>query len=395
MPADSACDSIQFQATVAWKWYNYFEAQLPADRAILKINLDETSVCLFQGGAKGNLLLSKAHLQGRRPRQGVPRGKTRTYLTHIAFVCDCPAIQQVLPQIVIGNEATFPASAMPGLRAACPSYVRLVRQKSSWNNRILCAAVVRILAAALRPYRDRFQPVLLSDTVRFHFADTVLQACSNNGIWPMLVPAKTTWLLQPLDTHVFRAFKSALGNFYQEARIRAGRCDLNIGQFLACLYEAMHAVLQSRSWSHAFAKNGFGSGQAGVSGRIMCELGIAAPVLVPATRPTRDELQCVFPARTTIPQAALWRVFDSALVGQSSASGGSAHIVKSTKVVAEHVPLLGRTRSEHKQALAAQAQAASSSAGHTEAIAISPVVAQATRLGWYRKPKAPLVAEIL
>ena len=125
---------------------------MPAGRSISKVNLDETAVCIFQGGAKGNVLLSKRHLRGHRLVQKVPRGRTRTYLTHVAFICDQPEIQAVLPQFVIGNEATLPAAMMPSLRAACPNFVHLVRQKSAWNNQVLCATIVRTLALALRPY---------------------------------------------------------------------------------------------------------------------------------------------------------------------------------------------------------------------------------------------------
>ena len=42
-----------------WQWYNYAESQVPAGKQTLRINLDETSVCLFQGDAKGTVFFSK------------------------------------------------------------------------------------------------------------------------------------------------------------------------------------------------------------------------------------------------------------------------------------------------------------------------------------------------
>jgi len=248
------------------------------------------------------------------------------------------------------------------------------------------------LAAALRPFRERFQPVLFSDTVRFHFADIVLNACSNNGIWPMFVPAKTTWLLQALDTHAFKAFKSFLANAYQQARIDAGRSDLTIGQFLPCLYQAIESVLQGRCWSNAFEKNGFGIGQVAVSERILRELGVATPLQVSSARPTRDELQCVFPARTVIPESLLWRQFQIAPVAKVSAKAVAEVVESKSKALVGQVPLLGRTRSEHKRAVAVQAAAASSGVASAEAVAVVPEVARASRLVWFRKDKAKGVA---
>ena len=171
------------------------------------------------------------------PMQRVPRGRTRSCLTHVAFICDNPDVQRVLPQIIIGNEATFLASAFPLLYRSSPGNVKLIRQKSAWNNELLCAVIIRMLAAALRPYTDKFQPILLLDAVRIHTAKAVLAACLACHIWPIVVPAKTTWLLQPLDTHAFQQFKVHLRRAYQNARISAGRSDLDIGQFLEGLYD--------------------------------------------------------------------------------------------------------------------------------------------------------------
>ena len=383
MPLLVGIFTFLLQAAVAWQWFNYCESQTPAGKAILKINMDETSISLFHGNGKGNVLLSKKH---PRPVQRVPRGKTRACLTHVAFLCDQPEIQPLLPQIVIGNEATLPAGEMASLRAACPSNVRLVRQKSSWNNRFLCAIIVRILALALRPFRDRFQPVLLLDAVRLHFAQVVLNACNNCGIWLVLVPAKTTWLLQPLDTDAFNAFKRFLRRAYQNARAEAAVSDLSIGQFLQCLYQAIRCGLQSKSWASAFNKNGFGCHQAEVAEHVMRELGMEGPVQVSAARPSVHELECVFPRRTVIPAASLWRPFHPVAQVASPVSA-AVHAPGSSSALPGAVLQLGRTRSEHIRAVAARAKAASPSA---EAKAAVPVFARASRLPW---PKAKATVE--
>ena len=47
------------QANAVWQWYNCAAASLPEGRAPLRINLDETSVSLFQGATKGAVFFRK------------------------------------------------------------------------------------------------------------------------------------------------------------------------------------------------------------------------------------------------------------------------------------------------------------------------------------------------
>ena len=112
-----------FQAFATWQWSNYCHAQLPAGKRALRVNMDETAICLLQGGGRGNVFLSKTD---QTVVQNIPRGKRRTYLTHVAFVCDEMAIQAVLPQVIIGNEhntARPPARGPPrGLSTQCSSH---------------------------------------------------------------------------------------------------------------------------------------------------------------------------------------------------------------------------------------------------------------------------------
>ena len=109
---------IIIQAAVVWQWFNFLKGQVPGGKAVLRLNVDETSVCLFQGGGKGTVIAGKRKIRDRAPDgasasvepvQKVTRTTRRTCMTHVAFVCDRPDIQPLLPQVVIGNERTFPA----------------------------------------------------------------------------------------------------------------------------------------------------------------------------------------------------------------------------------------------------------------------------------------------
>lgn len=321
--------------------------------------------------------------------QNVPRHKRRCYLTHVALICDRPDIQPLLPQVIIANESTMPAALMPTLRAACPANVYLVRQKSAWNNADLCSRIVRWLRLALSSFLSVLQPVLLLDAVRVHTAPQVLRACIDCKIWLVLVPAKTTWLMQPLDTHAFMAFKTYLRQAYQEARIAAAMADLDIGRFLNCVYESIRLVLQGRRWLRAFCDNGFGAGQRELSLRILRQLQIDAGgrVEIPFTRPSLDQLRSCFPRRSVIPAALLWRPFDdtSAAVVPVSLSAAAR---PRRAFASEPLLQLGRTRAAHRAAQASHAAVVNEAS--LEAVSVAPLVARGMRL-----PRARVVVEEL
>jgi hypothetical protein len=118
-------------------------------------------------------------------------------MTHVALICDDPVVQAVLPQFLLGNERTLPIHELAALRASCRPNVHIVRQKSAWGSHLVGARIAWTLRAALEPHMDGYQPVLLLDTVKFQYGQTVLAACRRAGIWVILVPLRLTWLLQP------------------------------------------------------------------------------------------------------------------------------------------------------------------------------------------------------
>ena len=273
---------------------------------MLSLNLDETSVCLFQGNVAGNVLLSKK--RARSLGQSVPRAKRRCCMTHVGLICNRSDIQPQLPQVFIINERTVPARDMAALRAACPSNVHLVRQKSAWTNAFLTAWVVRLIGIALAPFRTTLQPILLMDSLRAHWHPFVLAACRGAQIWPLCVPASMTWLMQPLDTHVFLKYKTHLRQIYQDARGDAEVSDLDFAAFMRCVYQTIRSVLQGYKWAGAFRGVGFGNAQSDVERFVRRNLGmLEAPLALSSVRPSDAEISTCFDARYRPHFADLWR----------------------------------------------------------------------------------------
>lgn len=303
------------EAASAWQWWNFYAAQVPHDKAPLRINWDETAICLFQGGGRGSVFLAKQD----QTEQNVPLGKQRSYLTHVAFVCDDVHLQAVLPQVLIGNEKTLPAKQLAALRARLPPRFHLLREKSAWVNAELCVQIVGWLHAALAPYMGSHQPVLLLDGHSTHINRRVFTACVRARIWPVIVPAKMTWLMQPLDTHAFLRFKVHIQQAYQAASVRALDGDVSLTEFIDCVHAAVREVIDAGQWADAFDADGFGIGQAGMSDRVVKKLQLALPLNIGSDRPTLLQLQSCFPKRAYVPVASIWRPFATPAAASTSA----------------------------------------------------------------------------
>lgn len=291
-----------------WQWYNCCASRVPEGKSILRINMDETSVCLFQGGGKGTVVFKKRRdPPPDEPVERASRAKRRCCLTHVAFICDRPDIQPVLPQVLIANETTLPAGQLAALQAAAPANVYLIRQKSAWNDAKLMLRIITYLALALRPHFSSVQAVLLMDACRVHIPPAVLYRSLAWHIWPIIVPAKLTWLMQPLDTHSFLRYKAFLKKAYQTARAQSASLELPLSDFLACMYSTIRHILQGQRWEEAFDADGFGHNQGRVSQYMRRQLQIIGPVSLPAVIPTEEQMQLCFPRGARVPHIALRR----------------------------------------------------------------------------------------
>ena len=291
------------KAIAAWQWYNYLAACVPVGRTILRINLDETSICLYQGARFGNSF----DLDGGAPVQNASLARRRMCATLVAMICDAPHIQPMLPQAFICNERLFPQAELATLRAGLPKNVRLLRQRNAWSSIALTMMIVRLLRDALAPYMAEFMPILLFDAAKIHINPKVFAQCGRAGLLPGMVPSSMTWLLQPLDIRAFCPFKMVLQKEYQACRIRAAGGVVPISEWLACVCAAIRLVLQGRHWGPAFDAAGFGPSQAGVSERTRAMLGTDAPLHVGAAQPTLAQLGLCFPKRSKVPSKAIWK----------------------------------------------------------------------------------------
>ena len=124
------------------------------------------------------------------------------YFTLVALICDDASIQPLLPQVMFVAASSLPQHRLASLCEDLPDNVYVKRMPKAWNNADQHKSLIRILALTLAPLTDR-QPISTFDAAPLHVTADVLTEIRAGGLLCMLIPAKLTWLLQPLDTHVF------------------------------------------------------------------------------------------------------------------------------------------------------------------------------------------------
>jgi hypothetical protein len=290
--------SASAKGNAFFHWVDYVKQQ--AERTPLFINLDETSVPLSFPTVKGMVVQRRWWKSPKAPGQNILRNMRRSAVTHVGLITHRTDIQAVSPQIFIGNEAIFTLGFLAATSHSRPTTVKFWRQKSSWNTSALMFRILEELASSLAAYPD-VQPILSLDVATIHLTKVVADQAKALGIWLFFVPAKCTWLLQPLDTHVFSPYKAFLRRKYRDCKGEDGSVDKV--KWASLLYSVATEFLCGRRWLRSFEATGVLGARACLSKDIQAlELAIlsAGPgVQIPFLN--NAELQAIFPRRKKVP----------------------------------------------------------------------------------------------
>lgn len=288
-----------------WTWTNWLAVKArESGKELLLLNLDETSIPVTFTHAGGNvMLLDPTKNWHRPPRQGATRSERRTYFTHVALICNDVALQPKLPQVLFIGDKHLTLAASARIQSTLPDNVYVKRLPKGWNNAQEHCVIIRLLGMILAPVLDRYQPVLMFDAVGLHLAAEVMEELTLARLWYVVIPARLTFLLQPLDTHGFAKYKRHLKKRFQDRL--AGPEDSNVTEHMVGLVvETIRVVLQGNRWAHAFTSNGLDGHQSGVSTYIKNNLEFEMlPPYLP-TRPSLAHLRVCWP-RNRVPDAAV------------------------------------------------------------------------------------------
>ena len=274
----------------------------------LFVNMDETSVSYSFASQVVGLRVSKAALPPgkKRRKQQVTHSDDRAHISFLAFLTHFSDIQPKLPQIFLASEKLVSKKLLQELSSHIPENYHFIRGKSSWNSHKMMRKAICLLAKSLEPYMATHQVILVLDVARCHFHQSISALATAKGIRLLYVPSKLTWLLQPADTHCFSRLKAKLKKKWVELRSQSSTGMISHKDWLCAVLSLMSPLLNGVKWASAFKAAGLFH-EAQLSPRIMGHLGWEDHKPVPNALPSAEQLKVIFPGRTRLNTAPLFR----------------------------------------------------------------------------------------
>jgi hypothetical protein len=239
----------------------------------------------------------------------VSKSKTRSSFSYLCMVCDDEAIQRVLPQVLLVSNKMVPSKELQIIRSQLPANVHIQYADSSWTTTAQLQWVLKLLAKSLGDRLSDRQVILSLDCFRAHITQPIWRQCKAQNIFYFIIPAKTTWVLQPCDTHVFASVKRCFEKRCLEAMLAHPNGVLTTQNVFQSLAACIGEVVCSRSWLQAFRDTGLTGDQTLVSSRVLQKLGIEYAPIVGAGLPTLSMLQNIFPKNCIIPITLVFGCF--------------------------------------------------------------------------------------
>ena len=291
---------FSLQVSVFWKLAAYYVNTKYADRQIIFLNMDETSIPYTMTHLPGCVAVQGSSL----PRMAVRKQDRRGALTYVSVVCDMPHIQAKLPHYLFGSETKLTKKLLKGQHALPQTCLRVIRQKSAWTSSKNISMIVKDLAGVLKSWPD-LQAILLLDVASPHLAKEVMETARLNQVQLLYIPAGLTDKLQPLDLTAFHSFKTHLKRRYQA--LRAGSFEAGLVDPLAWLFELMECPREffaAKRWKRTFES--VGASMPPDAKHLHRELHklMGCPTTMPeGLKPSLEELLSIFPARRRLPHA--------------------------------------------------------------------------------------------
>ena len=294
---------FETQATAVWNWANFLHARIPPHERAVVVNMDETSIRLYQKPGKGCVV--KVARKEKRSAKSLTRNVTKGQLlgtfTHVAMICDDADLQPHLPQFLFINQTQISQAEFDSIQGEWLPNVDARRVANPWMTNDKMKFVLKGLADAVAANSQNRRVVLCSDAHKTHIATSTWKSAAAHNIFYFIVPARLTWALQPCDTHLFAMFKNMLCTSCQKLAILNGRRRWDIILLMKALNTTIGDVLNKRSWQKAFDDLGYRGNQKNVSQRVLDKVDLAERPAVPNAIPSLAVLTSCFPLRTDIP----------------------------------------------------------------------------------------------
>lgn len=248
-----AFSTAQRRAAIFIRWLRHvFQHRLSSLEPVV-LNMDETNMSnvkraklgvVIHGGPHGTVM-EESRMDGAIPRTSL-----------IATVSSDAELQQHLPQIrlVRTQGGQVPSRATMATYALAGSPQIAWHGGSGWISVPIMLEYLRQVARQCRAHLPGRPVVLVMDAHPCHLATPVLRAAWRHGMHVVIVPAKMTWALQPLDVSVFRVLKTTVRQLEFERRQASDSGVVSKSDRVVAHGDAIRMTLTRRDWSRSLRR---------------------------------------------------------------------------------------------------------------------------------------------
>ena len=340
------------RAAMFIRWARWLRDQSPSGRRLVVINMDETGISEAKHNSKGTWMHSAGfdehEPEGKSKLQGFPR------CCLIACVTDDPGLQRHLPQVFLPRtpRSGVPSAPVRGVFANAAQPIEAWHGSSGWNVLHTMKTWIRAVESVARHHRPGCSIVLVLDAYSVHASLKTARLCRALGIRVLYVPSGMTWLLQPLDTHVFSQMKRRMRQRMLRKRLDSETGKLAWSDALECATFAVREELVNKTWCTAMSRAGLHGDAEGVAAKLKTTF---SDMDLTPRPPNLQELGTMLGRQG--PTTALLR---AALLEPLTARGNGAHSSSAPTPAAGH----GRSSSSADHVRPVDGAASSASLGH-------------------------------
>jgi len=278
-----------------------------AGKKPLFVNMDETSISFHYGKQRG-LVVSKHVLPPGKShkKETVKNDDAKAHLSYLTFLTHDSTVQPKIPQIFLGNKHKLSAGMMKKLAPQIPDGFYVWREESSWNNFATMRKALCLLMNCLQDLLGTHQVILVLDVARCHFHSSIFALATRLRVRLLYVPAKLTWLLQPLDVYAFSRLKQRLRKRWLDMCVDSVSGEIERMDWLLAVFDVAKKLLCEVHWHCAFESVGL-LDENKVNHRVLKEVGWIAPRPVTSSILSHDQVKAVFPRRSLVDRNAVFR----------------------------------------------------------------------------------------
>ena len=244
------------RAAIFLRWMRHVLVDRLCGQPVVVVNMDETFLNNIKPWKKGVVLQrgSGEHCHEGGIRKDPTMGRTSL----LASVCSQAAVQRLFPQIRLprGRLGKLPCEPIRQAYHSAGAPQEAVHGTSGWNTSLTMKYYLKSLRRAVQRGAPGHAAVLVMDCCPSHLAADVLGHAQRLGVSIVIIPARLTWLMQPLDTHVFAHLKRKIRN--AEYDWKACRSDrrLRPADRIELHSDAIRDVLVNTDWTQTLDRAG-------------------------------------------------------------------------------------------------------------------------------------------